>query len=119
MLGLSRSNLAKGGALTGKPANQSAGGTLKRMSDCLTVSDSMAGLRSLGLRNRLEGILMLEKRLRPNLNSSYCVWFAWGLPRLNNAPSDLLHDGNFVVNSTRAVSVVVAIQNVIDVKILS
>jgi hypothetical protein len=73
MLGLSRSNLAEGGALRVKPTNQSAEGTLKRMSDCLTVSDSMAGLRSPGSRNRLEGILMLGKRLRPNLNSSYCV----------------------------------------------
>jgi hypothetical protein len=62
---------------------------------------------------------MLEKRLRPNLNSNYCVWFAWGLPKLNNGPSGLLRDGNFVVNSTRAVSVVIAVQNVIDVKILS
>jgi hypothetical protein len=76
MLGLSESNLAKGGRPRGKPANQSAEGRLKRMLDCLTVSDSMAGLRSPGLRNRLEGILMLGKRLRPNLNSNYCVWFA-------------------------------------------
>jgi hypothetical protein len=79
----------------------------------------MAELRSLGSRNRLEGNLMLEKRLKPNLNSSYCVWFAWGLPRPNNAPSGLLHDENFVANSTRAVSAVVAVQNVINAKILS
>ena len=90
------------------------------MSDCLTISDSAAGLSSLGSRNRSEGNLTSGKRSKPSLSSSYCVWFAWGLPRLSNAPTDaLLHGENFKADNKLAVFVYDAVQIAINVKILS
>ncbi len=88
------------------------------MSNCLTVSDSVAGLSSLGSRNRSGGNLTSGKRSKPNSSSSYCVWFAWGLPRLSNAPTDaLLHGENFKADSKLVV--LVYVQIAINVKILS
>ncbi len=90
------------------------------MSGCLTISDSVAELSSLGSRNRSEGNLTSGKRSKPNLSSSYCVWFAWGPPRLSNALTGvLLHGENFKADSKLVVLVYDADQIAINVKILS
>ncbi len=86
----------------------------------MTVSGSVAGLKLLGSKNRSEGNLTSGKRSKPNLSSSYCVWFAWVLPRLSNAPNDaLLHGENFKADSKLAVLVYDTVQIAINVKILS
>lgn len=87
------------------------------MLSCLIVSGS-AAMQLQGQKNRSEGNPKSGKRLRLSLSSSYCEWFAWGPPKLSNAP--VLHRGeNFKADSTLAVSVQDAVKITINVKILS